>query len=232
MTLHPRDDLAAFALGALEPDEERAVRAHLNSCEVCAAELSALEEAAFAIAATSERETPARLRRAIIERAHRDRRAAPPRRLAALLDALRRPVPLAAPVALAVLLAISLAAYLGARNDSDRYARALSGLAGARVVALSPTGEVAGVRGSLVIPANGAAPYLILDLPAPPSGKTWEAWVLRGETPLAAGITNDRGVTTLVLTTRLVSGDGVAVTLEPAGGVDRVTGAPVLAGKT
>jgi len=56
--------------------------------------------------------------------------------------------------------------------------------------------------------------------------------VLRGETPLAAGITNDRGVTTLVLTAPLASGDGVAVTLEPSGGVDRVTGAPVLAGKT
>jgi anti-sigma-K factor RskA len=233
MTLHPRDDLAAFALGALEPDEARAVRAHLNACEVCAAELSALEEAAFAIAATSERETPARLRRAIVERAHHDRRATPRGRwLWSLVDALRRPVPFAIPVALGVLLAISVGAYLGARNDSDRYARALSGIAGARVVALAPTGEVEGVRGSLVIPADGAGPYLILDLPAPPSGKTWEAWILRGETPLAAGITNERGVTTLVLTTRLVSGDGVAVTLEPAGGVDRVTGAPVLTGRT
>jgi anti-sigma-K factor RskA len=88
------------------------------------------------------------------------------------------------------------------------------------------------VRRSLVIPVSGAAPYLILDLPAAPSGKTWEAWILRGETPLAAGITNDRGVTTLVLTAPLASGDGIAVTLEPSGGVDRVTGNPVLAGKT
>jgi anti-sigma factor RsiW len=233
MTLHPRDDLAAFALGALDAEQARGVRAHLAGCEVCLAEVSSLEEAAFAIAATSERDVPARLRRAIVERAHRDRRATPRGTgLAALLDALRRPVPSAVPVALAILLAISLAAYVGARNDSDRYARALSGIAGARVVALAPTGEVAGVRGSLVIPANDAAPYLILDLPAAPSGKTWEAWVLRGETPLAAGITNDRGVTTLVLIAPLASGDGVAVTLEPSGGVDRVTGAPVLAGKT
>jgi anti-sigma factor RsiW len=233
MTLHPRDDLAAFALGVLEPEEMRAVRAHLHGCEVCSAEVSALEEASFAVAETSEREVPARLRRAVVERAQGDRGAAPRGSgLAALLGSLRRPVPLAVPVVLAVLLAVSLAAYVGARDDSDRYARALSGIAGARVVALSPTGELAGVRGSLVIPADGAAPYLILDLPAPPSGKTWEAWVLRGETPLAAGITSERGVTTLVLTTPLVSGDGVAVTLEPSGGVDRVTGAPVLAGKT
>ncbi|MGH2492475.1 MAG: anti-sigma factor domain-containing protein [Candidatus Limnocylindria bacterium] len=230
MTLHPRDDLAALALGTLDPDEARAVRAHLEGCEACRAELRALDEAAFAIAATAERDVPAGLRSTIVERARREgtqRRAS-----SSFLDVFRRPVPLVVPVALAMLLAISLALYGGARRDSDRYAAALSGIAGARVVALAPTGEVAGVRGSLVIPADGAAPYLILDLPAAPSGKTWEAWVLRGETPLAAGITNDRGVTTLVLTAPLASGDGVAVTLEPSGGVDRVTGAPVLAGKT
>lgn len=233
MTLHPEDDLGAFALGTLEAKEARAVQAHLSGCEVCRAEVSALEEAVFAIAETSERDVPARLRRAIVVRARRDRGAAPRRTgLAALLESLRRPVPFAVPIGLAILLAISLAAYVGARNDSDRYARALSGIAGARVVALAPTGEVSGVRGSLVIPADGAAPYLILDLPAAPTGKTWEAWLLRGETPLAAGITNDRGVTTLVLTAPLAAGDGVAVTLEPSGGVDRVTGTPVLAGKT
>jgi anti-sigma factor RsiW len=230
MTLHPRDDLAALALGALDAEEARAARVHLDGCEACRAELRALGEAAFAIAETAERDVPATLRGAIVERARRE--GTTRRTSSSFLGVFRRPVPLAVPIALAVLLAVSLALYGGARRDSDRYASALSGIAGGRVVALAPTGEVAGVRGSLVIPADGAAPYLILDLPAAPSGKTWEAWVLRGETPLAAGITNDRGVTTLVLTAPLASGDGVAVTLEPSGGVDRVTGAPVLAGKT
>jgi anti-sigma factor RsiW len=231
MTRHPIDDLAALAIGALDADDARAVRAHVAGCSSCSAELRALEEAAFAVVATTERDVPEGLRNKIVERA---RREAVPRRApsAPFFDLFRRPAPLAIPVALAVLLLVSLAAYAGARRDADRYANALSGVAGARVVALARTGEVAGVRGSLVIPANGAAPYLILDLPAAPSGKTWEAWVLRGETPLAAGITNDRGVTTLVLTAPLASGDGVAVTLEPSGGVDRVTGNPVLAGKT
>ena len=231
MTLHPRDDLAAFALGALDADEARAVRVHLDGCDACRAEVRALGETAFAIASTAERDVPASVRAKIVERARRER-ASGGGRPASFLDVFRRPVPAALPVALAVLLAISLVAYAGARKDSDRYASALAGIAGARVVTLAPTGAVASVRGSLVIPSDGAAPYLILDLPAPPTGKTREAWVLRGETPLAAGITNARGVTTLVLTAPLVSGDGVAVTLEPSGGVDRVTGAPVLAGKT
>ena len=232
MTRHPIDDLAALAIGALETDEARAVRAHVAGCQSCGAELRALEEAAFAVVATAERDVPDGLRTKIVERARREGvpRQAPS---SPLFDLFRRPAPLAIPVTLAVLLAVSLAAYAGARRDADRYASAIAGIAGARVVALAPTGEVAGVRGSLVIPADGAAPYLILDLPAAPSGKTWEAWVLRAlESPLAAGITNERGVTTLVLTAPLASGDGVAVTLEPSGGVDRVTGNPVLAGKT
>jgi anti-sigma factor RsiW len=231
MTDHPRDDLAAFAIGALDAEEARAVRLHLETCDVCRADVRALQETAFAVAATSVREAPAGLRAKIVERARRER---PPSRApsASFLDIFRRPVPLVVPIALALLLAISIGAYAGARRDGDRYVSALSGIAGARVVALAPTGEVAGVRGSLVIPADGRAPYLVLDLPAPPSGKTWEAWVIKGETPLAAGLTSDRGVTTLIMAAPPASGDTVALTLEPSGGVDRPTGAPVLAAKT
>jgi anti-sigma factor RsiW len=231
MTLHPRDDLAAFALGTLDADEARAVRAHLESCDVCRAELRELNEAAFVLALTAERDVPDGLRARIVERARREG-AARGGRSRSFSEVFRRRVPLAVPVALAVVLAISIGAYAGARRDVDRYASVLSGIAGARVVPLAPTGEVVGARGSLVIPADGAAPYLILDLPAPPSGKTWEAWVLRGERPLAAGITNDHGLLTLVLTAPLATGDGVAVTLEPGGGVAAPTGALVLAGKT
>lgn len=233
MTNHPRDDLAAFALGALDSEEERAVRSHLEQCAACTTEVRAFEAAAWALAETAERDAPASMRAAIVARARRELPAPRGRdRLAVLVDVLRRPVPLAVPVALAVLLALALAGYATARRDTDRYAAALSGVVGARVVTLAPTGEFPGVRGSLVIPANGDAPYLVLDLPAAPSAKTWEAWVIRGETPVAAGITDERGVTTLVLTAPLGSGDTVAVTLEPSGGVERVTGRPVLAGKT
>jgi anti-sigma factor RsiW len=233
VTDHPQDDLAAYALGALDPEEERTVRAHVERCDVCGADVRALEDAAWALAETAQRNAPAPLRHVIVARARHERPDVPGRSwLAALTDAFRRPVPFAVPVALAVVLAFALAGYGTARRDADRYAEALSGVVGARVVTLAPTGEFPGVRGSLVIPTSGAAPYLVLDLPAAPSAKTWEAWVIRGETPIAAGITGERGVTTLVLTAPLGAGDTVAVTLEPSGGVTQVTGKPVLAGKT
>ena len=40
---HPREELAALALGALEGDEAAAVRAHVEGCDACRAELRSFE---------------------------------------------------------------------------------------------------------------------------------------------------------------------------------------------
>ena len=230
MTVHPLDDLAAYALGALDPEERRGIDAHLETCPSCRAELRSFAETTWEIAETQRREVPPGLRAAIVDRARRDG-SAWAGRLAALLSDLRRPVPLAVPLALAAVLVVALLGYGGARRDADRYAAAVAGAVGARVVPLAATaGDTA--RGSLVIPANGAAPYLILDLPAAPAGKTWEAWVIRGDTPVRAGLTDERGVTTLTLSAAVAGGDTIAITPEPQGGVDAPTGTPVLAGRS
>ena len=229
-TLHPLDDLAGYALGILDGEELRALTSHLETCASCRAEVQSFEETAWAIAETQGRDAPPRLRAAIVERA---RRGVPRRAsggLAAFWHELLRPVPLVVPVALAAVLVVALVGFGSARRDADRYAAVVAGAVGAKVVPLAPTGASPGARGSLVIPANGSAPYLILDLPAPASGKTWEAWVIRGGTPVRAGVTAERGVTALTLTANVAGGDTIAVTQEPAGGVDAPTGAPVLAG--
>lgn len=236
MTAHPFDDLAAYAIGALDADDERAVAAHVGGCSSCRADVRAFAETSWAIAEAAAMDAPPSLKRAIVDRA-RASGGAPaasmrPSGFASLLAALRRPIPFAVPLALGLALVVALVGFGSARGDADRYASAVAAVAGARVVTLDATGALPGVRGSVVSPANGGAPFLILDLPAAPSGKTWEAWVVRGATPAAAGITGGRGVTTLLLTAPLAAGDTVAVTLEPAGGLDHVTGAPVLSGKT
>lgn len=233
MTAHPTDELAAHALGILEPEEQRVVAAHLAICGPCRDEEHSFAETAWAVAEASERPVPAGLRSAIVSRVRADGAVAPqPGWLAAMRDAFRRPVPLAIPFALAAVVVVSLFGYGTARRDVDRYSAALSAAAGAKVVALAPTGVRDGVRGSLVLPVNGAAPYLILDLPSAPAGKVWEAWVIRGGTAARAGLTAERGVLLLPLTTAYASGDTIALTPEPPGGVDSPTGAAVLEGKT
>ena len=230
MTEHPLDDLAAYALGVLEEAEQRAVGAHLDGCATCRAEAGALARAVWTIAETAERATPGRVRRAIVDRARRDV-TAPVGPRVSFWSVVFRPVPMVVPLALAAVLVVALVGYGSARRDADRYAVAVSSAVGAKVVPLAATGAaVIGMRGSLVVPTNGAKPYLILDLPASPAGKTWEAWVIHGGIAARAGITGDRGVTTLELGAPLGPGDTVAITAEPAGGVDSPTGPPVLAG--
>ena len=233
MTEHPLDDLAAYALGALEADEQRAVSAHLDGCPTCRAEAGALAGTVWTIAETAGRTTPGRLRGAIVARARRDGATPAPARVGVpFWSGLFRPVPLLAPLALAAVLVLALAGYAGARRDADRYLTAVSSAVGAKVVPLAATGAaVSGMRGSLVVPTNGTKPYLILDLPAAPAGKTWEAWVIHGDVAARAGIADDRGITTLELGAPLGPGDTVAITAEPTGGLDRPTGPPVLAAK-
>jgi anti-sigma-K factor RskA len=232
MTDHPIDDLAAYALGALDPEEARAIGAHVDSCSRCQADVRAFSDTAWTIAESRARDVPPRLRTAIVERARRESRTARVERSGGIFAFLARPVPLFASLALALALAVATTGYVTAQRDADRYGAALAAIPGARVVALAPTGELAGVRGSLVVPDNGGAPYLILDLPDAPAGKTWEAWVIRGQTAFAAGITDGRGLTTLVLRAAFTAGDTIAVTAEPAGGRDQPSGKPVLAGQS
>ena len=226
---HPREDLAAYAIGALEPPDRTAVDEHLRTCAPCRADAEAFGEVAWSLAESAAVAPPARLRGLIVDRVRSAGRREGP--FATLRRALARPVPALVPLALVVALVVALVGVRDARTEADAYARAVAGLVDARVVPLAPTAD-SGARGTLVLPAAGD-PYLIMRLPAPPSGKTWEAWVIRAERPLAAGITGERsGVVTLVLSQSVMPGDVVAVTLEDAGGVASPRGQPVLLGKT
>lgn len=219
---HPLDDLGAAALGALDPEEDAAVQRHVAGCLACARQLDAYREALFALASTAERPAPD-LRGVITARAaasvSRSSRAA-------LGPFWRRPVPAFVPAFLALLLLVSTIAVVGARQQADTYAAALDEIAGSRVVPLASAGG-ADVRGAIVFPASGR-PYLLLRVPEPPSGRAWEAWVLRDGRPVAAGISTAGGVVRLTLTSIPQPGDGVALTQEAASGASAPTTAPVL----
>jgi hypothetical protein len=112
-------------------------------------------------------------------------------------------------------------------SDADRYASTIANIRDARILELSTTNSVSDLQGSLVIPREGA-PYVVLRVHAPPSGRAWEAWVLHANTPLPAGLSASGGVVTITLTAPLAAGDGVAVTQEPSAGSAAPTSDPVL----
>ncbi len=231
---HPTEELPAYALGALEPDEREVIAAHLETCAACARDLAQFEDALYEAAAIGavNVDPPGDLRARVVIR-HRDARVpSAPSWGDRIMGFFRRPVPAAVPIALAVLLVVAFGLVGAARQQADTYARALAGVADGRVVALAPTGANPDARAVVVIPTQGS-PYLIVRLPAPPTGKAWEAWVLKpgasGPVAVPAGTTERGEVFTLSLTAPLGTGDGVAITLEPAAGSAQPTTQPVLA---
>jgi anti-sigma-K factor RskA len=74
--------------------------------------------------------------------------------------------------------------------------------------------------GNLIVAGDEAT--LVVCLAEAPAGKTYEAWVVEGETPRPAGLFPG-GCQSVPLEERVSSGDVVAVTLEDEGGAQAPT---------
>jgi hypothetical protein len=123
------------------------------------------------------------------------------------------------------------------RAAAARYEAALAGAARggyARIVPLGPTGP-GGQTGSvaLALPVSGStatAQLIVADLPAAPPQRSYQLWLIEGDTPRSAGTFQGGGETVTVLP---VSGDpsgaqAVAVSVEPVGGSPAPTTSPFL----
>jgi anti-sigma-K factor RskA len=209
----PHSVVAPYALDALDQQEEREFEEHLASCESCREELARLREAAASLAyASAGAAPPAALRKRILDqaRAERPNVVSLPRRR-------NWTAPLAAAAAVAAAAAIALGVWGATRpTGSDPFAAVLA-QSGAKVVSM-------GDRGALAVAPDGSA-AIALSAPNAPTGKTYEAWVIRDGAARRAGLLSGRS--TLRIEQRVGKGAIVAVTLERAGGVDRPTTPPV-----
>ena len=220
MNEHPTDDLALYALGLVDERERDSIARHLDTCATCREELRAHEATLAALAQSAERAAPRGLRERVVARERRRSWLDLPR--LALAGSF------VAAILLAAVAVVSVRQLDDVRAQRDEYARALEQVAeGARVVRLQT--KTAG-RAALVVPAGGPA-MLLLDLPAPPEGKQYEAWVIRGGAAARAGQVPRRdGVVSLTLSAPVAPGDVAAVTVEVTGGVDQPTSEPIVAG--
>jgi anti-sigma factor RsiW len=219
------DDLhqlsALYALDALDGDERGRFEEHLDECERCRTELRGLRSAAGALAfAVAGPAPPAELRSRVLDAARAESHNVVPlrprRSFAVSVAAAVAVAATAAAVALGL-----WAASLDHSLSGERAALRILGDPQARHIPLTP------VRGALVVAPSGEA-ALAADLPAPPSGKVYEAWVIDTGGVRRAGTFTGRRTT---LTVRVRKGATVKVTLEPAGGVDSPTSTPLLAAR-
>ena len=229
---------AGYALDALDADERVAYEAHLSGCETCQQELESFWETteALAVAASGPAPSPA-LRERILAEVH----AEAPQNVVPFEPRRRRLSPVLGAVA-AVAAIVALGIGLWGANVSSKLDDARSALERSEVAAAvlaDPDAQSVALQageGRLVVGADGRAVLVVDGLDPAPAGKTYEMWIVPGgsiEEASPAGLFAGQDGTEIVAIDGTVqAGDLVAVTVEPSGGVDSPTTAPIVASDT
>lgn len=235
-----QDLLGAAAVGALTDDERVALAHHLATCSSCREELAALRAAAQALPLSLEEREPPPLVRARIQAAIQHELAqvteTPPRPASPS----PRPQPLPPPVpihrrspwrllpwaAAAVLLIASLSLLgwsLSLRHD-------LNQRPSEETIALQATAAGANAKGTLTYLPDRQVFVLTFDhLPSIGANQVFEVWLIRGKTPVPAGVF-DANVPGYAVSGNRADFQTLAITIEPGPlGTTAPTTQPILA---
>ena len=220
------EDLAAYMLGALEPEQMAEFERHAEECERCRSEMRWLNAAVEALPeAVERRQAPPRLREQLMAEVRAEARAAGTGSGSGLrqrFDAWRRGSgarawkPLAAGVAMVLVIAV-VAGYL-VGNDNG-------GAGGARTV-FSP--QPSGIT-ARVVSEDGGGEIHLAHVKELPENRVLEAWVQRdGEVePVEALFVPDRDGNASTVLGNMRGVEVVMVTTEPAGGSEAPTSSPI-----
>ena len=233
-----RPDYLLYAIGVLEEPERSELLAHLaRGCETCVAGLREARGLAFAMGAETAGPDPSRQLRGRILAAAGGR---PQRRwnwftawVAAAGTAL----------AAAAVIVVQSYGYRGElarmRAEVERGSVAAATMRQALDLIQAPEtrevtfgqGQPAPPRGRVFFQPSGVL-LVASRLPAPPPGKAYEMWIIRGGKPAPAGLFSSNPQGNAIHLYRPAAppapSDVVAVTLESAGGVDAPTNTPII----
>jgi anti-sigma-K factor RskA len=225
------DNVGAYLLGALPPDEAEAFEAHLRDCPECRQDVEELRVAADALpVSVAPVAPPPALKQRIMAVVESEaelleaagRRADVPEPAPAKRRWGWRLRPAFAAVAAAVLLALGVVAGL-----------LLPGGNGERTVVASSTAQGAHVE--LEISGDGAT-LVARDMPPPPEGRIYQVWLKRpGSDPEPTSVlwsTRADGSAEVAVPGSLDGVEAVLVTDEPEGGSDVPSKAPVITAET
>jgi anti-sigma-K factor RskA len=240
----------AYALNALDDLERRLFHAHLAECPDCVREVAELRATAAQLGVAVAEQPPESLRHRVMAQVAVTRQA-PPAHLPVSIrtgTATRdgsggwtvRLTAVAAAVATVAAVVLGVVTVrTGQERDTakaslaqaqDRYA-AVAGLAAAPDArGSSGAGVQGGTAFVLVSHELNKAVLLVTDLPAPPAGHAYQAWIIGNGHPRSVGLVPTAGPN---LAAPLQFGDlagagKVGLTIEPAGGSPQPTTTPVV----
>ncbi|HEV2858605.1 MAG TPA: anti-sigma factor [Solirubrobacterales bacterium] len=209
------EDLAAYMLGALDPDETAGFERHLEGCERCQAEVRWFEPAVQLLPESVERaEPPPRLREALMAEVRGDvrsaERPAPARRKSWFLKP-------AMGFAVLALLVAGVVGYELGRDGSGGGNKTIER-------------QIGGIGVKMVRDGDGGTLHLS-NVRQLPRGKVLEAWVLReGKVePVPALFVPDHGGNAETTIADMSGVAEVMVTQEPRGGSEQPTSKPIVA---
>lgn len=232
-----KENLAAYAMGALDPEETSALEAHLRTCDECRAELAEYQHISAGLLAALPPQAP----RAVIKKnlqKHLQNQAKSTR--PQLNWSLNRTVAIGAFVLLLGLNIVSAFEVYTIKQEqtetNGQYASQQSAIA---MLAYPSTQTFAfdqgGVSGSLLVDKKrNLLAVFAWNLPPPPAGKTYEMWLIDPQEDRTSGgfLTpeNNQPFVMAVLKSPqpLMGFVGLGITLEPSGGSPKPTGPRIL----
>jgi anti-sigma-K factor RskA len=221
-----QDLIPAHALHALDADDALLLEEHVETCESCRHDLDDLRETTALLAfATGSIEPPPRLRASILDAvAAPAAEAAPPRRerLWFLRGAFAGTL---AGAALALVLGLALYGRLNDVRDSrDAQSALVATLVGGGGQVQPLTGNVQGA----VVRRGAEGKLVLIDMPKPASGHTYEAWLIGSDKkPVPAGTFEGGKAVVVPLDGDAAGQKTVAITVERDGGSPTPTTQPV-----
>jgi anti-sigma-K factor RskA len=215
-------DVAAYALGALDPAEVEAFRRHLETCSVCQEELTAFQQVVDELPlAAAPHKAPAAIRRRVLRDVRADSRDS--RTPAGSARPARGPgrwVPRPA-LALGLAVLVAAAVVVGIVNNSS------SG-PNARVI----IGQVVGTGSAQLRIVPGRASLVVHHFAQPPTGKIYQVWLVHGHNApsptMALFSPTSAGNAVEEVPGDLKGVSSVLVTPEPMGGSPHPTHSPVI----
>jgi anti-sigma-K factor RskA len=228
----------SYVLGALPEEERLEFERYLVEHPELQAEVEHLGAVAGLLAfSVREQEPPPELRRRIMEVVEAEASHPDTSRrswLAGLREAVGvRDLALAAAAVLVVgLFSWSMLLQGEVRDLQGRVQSLQSQPQGPQMIALGGAGTNQGARAELVTLNGDRAVLVAENMPPAPEGKTYQIWVIKGDTPQPSGLFEPRGESVAAVVENPVEGaDAVAVTIEPEGGSKKPTTDPMLVGK-